>query len=134
MKNESHTHTHTHATQGQLIYVEYAPEYLAFRPRWNLEELCDQGPGGLYALSMTMLTNALQRDAPTLLPLLHNKLLPVLVAAREPLSRSQLVAACGGGCDAEVGGQLWSGGGCECACSCACMHLDLLCQPGACLE
>ncbi|KAG1680576.1 hypothetical protein FOA52_015023 [Chlamydomonas sp. UWO 241] len=88
-------------SEGQFIYAKYALDYLSLRERWTVEELeqgLPHGLGGAYYLTMATLTSALGRggtEGQQLLELLTGRLLPVLVAAREPMRVDQLAWACG---------------------------------------
>ena len=85
-----------------MIYTKYVLDYLAFKPggKWTVDELrstLPDGLGGAYALIMTMITGALERekDGGATLRLLTEKLLPVLVVSRVPLTLDQVAWACG---------------------------------------
>lgn len=71
-------------------------EDLQLRSRWSLDDmrrLLPDGLHGLYRWYMDRLVDALGWEAPDLLALLRNKLLPALVAQCEPLSVSELAWA-----------------------------------------
>jgi hypothetical protein len=87
------------AAQGEFIYAKYALFCMRLlKDNWTAAELEAQMPeglGGAYALIMWQLTTALRKERPELLQLLTDKVLPVLVAAREPLSPALVAWACG---------------------------------------
>ena len=96
--------------QGEFIYAKYAlfcMRLLKPKPdRWTAAELEAEMPEGLdgaYQLVMRGLTSALRMDKPELLELLTDKVLPVLVASREPLSCELVAWACVG-CNADAPG------------------------------
>ena len=87
--------THT-AAQGQFIYIKFAFVELATKAVWSLDELSQQLPTGLdgmFRYVLGVLHAALSHDRPKLLALLRTRVLPVLVAAFEPLTVAQLVWA-----------------------------------------
>lgn len=95
----THVRTNTHP-QGQLIYAKYALEFMAFKRggAWSLRELgacLPHGLAGAHELSMRVLVSRLAAERPDLVSLLRDKVLPVLVAMREPLSTEQVAWACG---------------------------------------
>ncbi|KAG1680558.1 hypothetical protein FOA52_015005 [Chlamydomonas sp. UWO 241] len=98
-------------SEGQFIYAKYALDYLSLKEQWSVAELeqgLPRGLGGAYYLTMSTLTSALERggtEGRQLLELLMGRLLPVLVAAREPMHGDQLAWACGSddGGDAAAG-------------------------------
>lgn len=84
---------HTLPPQGQFIYAKFAFDALRERPAWSLQALEDELPSGLsgqYRSVMATLRQALQDERPDLLTLLRGRVLPILVAAREPLTGGQL--------------------------------------------
>eukprot|EP00798_Chlamydomonas_sp_ICE-L_P009671 gene9671-8494_t len=87
-------------SKGQLIYTKYVLDYMAYKDVWTVSELeagLPEGLGGAYTLILTIVTSALQKggNGPELLKLLIEKVLPVLAAARDPLTPQLLAWACG---------------------------------------
>lgn len=86
-------------SQGQFIYSKYVFEELAEQGTWTLGEMEARLPSGLQGMFrrvMDTLCDALRQEAPHLLELLQRKLLPVLVAVREPLTARELAWVVGG--------------------------------------
>ncbi|GFH06654.1 WD_REPEATS_REGION domain-containing protein [Haematococcus lacustris] len=89
---------------GQFIYTKYALDVLAEEATWTLQEMETRLPNGLegmYLRELSTLQEALRKERPDLLELLHTRLLPVLVACLEPLTVSELAWAMG--CEADTG-------------------------------
>ncbi len=85
-------------SQGQFIYTKFAFEELGGDKKWTVAELeraLPTGLAGMYAHAMRVLCGALDKERPDLLALLQGRLLPALVACREPLTVEQLAWACG---------------------------------------
>ena len=80
----------------------YAFDALGEQEQWTLAGMAarlPRGLGGMYQHVMKTLCEALQAERPDMLRLLRERLLPVLVAARDSLTVEQLGIAVGVGVD-----------------------------------
>ncbi|KAF5840146.1 hypothetical protein DUNSADRAFT_17630 [Dunaliella salina] len=80
-------------SEGQFIYTKYAMEIFRQRSNWSLDDIraeLPSGLGGIFQHIMDTLQGALAEERPDLLVLLRQKLLPILVASKEPLSTVQI--------------------------------------------
>jgi hypothetical protein len=83
---------------GQFVYSKYVFEELADQATWTLAELerLPDGLQGMFRRVMDTLCDALRQEAPDMLDLLLQRLLPVLVAVQEPLTVKELAWAAAG--------------------------------------
>jgi len=80
-------------TQGQFIYAKYAFDELRAQSHWTVPELEAALPKGLYGVYshvLGILQAALADERPDLLHLMRASVLPILVAAEEPLTAGQV--------------------------------------------
>ncbi|KAF5837921.1 WD40-repeat-containing domain protein [Dunaliella salina] len=86
-------------SQGQFIWAKYAFDELSSKEGlWTpaeMEAALPSGLSGVFRHVMGVLEGALQADMPDALTLLREQLLPILVAAKSPLSPQQLAVMAG---------------------------------------
>ncbi len=83
----------TPVLQGQFVFLKYAFAELSSRDGWTVQQMAVQLPTGLagaFQLALGTLQQAMQREKPVLLATMRERMLPLLVAAREPLTAGQL--------------------------------------------
>lgn len=89
--------------QGQFIYIKYAFDKLAGQKQCTIDELevlLPTGLSGMFEHVMGALHQALRKDRrKDLLDLLTQRVLPVLVVAKDPMTVEELVWATGGKAD-----------------------------------
>ncbi|KAF5843008.1 quinon protein alcohol dehydrogenase-like superfamily [Dunaliella salina] len=88
-------------SEGDMIYTKYAFDLLCGKKgRWTIAEMEDEEAlpsrlDGMFRAFMGELQDALQEEQPDTLNLLRQQLLPILVAAKSPLSSQQLAVMTG---------------------------------------